>query len=120
MILVYLRVFVIGGIICLSGQLLINTTKLTTAKILVMFLLIGAFLEVIGLYKYLVAFGQTGATVPITGFGSLLARGAINGAQNNGLIGALSGGLESIALCLSTVIFLGFIAGLISKSKTKK
>ncbi|MDR0751919.1 MAG: SpoVA/SpoVAEb family sporulation membrane protein [Christensenellaceae bacterium] len=120
MFLIYLRIFVVGGVICLCGQVILNTTKITTAKILVLFLLLGAILEVSGLYKYIIAFGKTGATVPITGFGSLLARGAIENASKHGIIGAVSGGLESITLCLSTAVFLGFIAGLITKSKTKK
>ena len=84
MIVDYLKVFLVGGIICLIGQVLINTTKMTSARILVGFLLTGVLLETVGVYKYIREWGQAGATVPIMGFGSNLAKGAIKGTIENG------------------------------------
>lgn len=119
MFLDYLQVFVVGGIICVLGQILINYTKMTSARILVIFLLVGVLLETIGVYKYIEQFGKAGATVPIVGFGSGLAKGAIKGALSEGIIGAIKGGLEGVAAGLAGVIFIAFIVGLIAKPKTK-
>ena len=119
MIIDYLKVFLVGGTICLIGQVLINTTKMTSARILVGFLLTGVVLETIGVYKYIKEFGGAGATVPIVGFGSNLARGAIDGTLENGLLGAITGGIEAVAGGIAGVIFISFIVGLISTSKTK-
>ena len=119
MIIDYLKVFLVGGTICLIGQVLINTTKMTSARILVGFLLTGVVLETIGVYKYIKEFGGAGATVPIVGFGSNLARGAIEGTLENGLIGAITGGIEAVAGGIAGVIFISFIVGLIATSKTK-
>lgn len=115
----YLKVFVTGGTICLIAQLLINLTKLTSTRILVLFLLTGVVLEVLGVYKYIKEFGKCGATIPILGFGSSLARGAIEAASDKGILGAISGGHENVVAGLSSVIFFSFIAGLFAKSKTK-
>lgn len=119
MIIDYLKVFLVGGIICLIGQVLINTTKMTSARILVGFLLTGVLLETVGVYKYIREWGQAGATVPIMGFGSNLAKGAIKGTIENGLLGAITGGIEAVAGGIAGVIFISFIVGLISSSKTK-
>ena len=119
MILDYLQVFLVGGIICTIGQVFINTTKMTSARILVGFLLLGVVLETIGVFKYVKEFGMAGATVPITGFSSNLARGAIKGALENGILGAITGGIEAVAGGIAVVIFISFIVGLISSSKTK-
>lgn len=119
MIVDYLKVFLVGGIICLIGQVLINTTKMTSARILVGFLLTGVLLETVGVYKYIREWGQAGATVPIMGFGSNLAKGAIEGTIENGLLGAITGGIEAVAGGIAGVIFISFIVGLISSSKTK-
>lgn len=119
MIIDYLKVFLVGGTICLIGQVLINTTKMTSARILVGFLLTGVVLETIGVYKFIKEFGGAGATVPIVGFGSNLARGAIEGTLENGLLGAITGGIEAVAGGIAGVIFISFIVGLISTSKTK-
>ncbi|MBQ4072689.1 MAG: SpoVA/SpoVAEb family sporulation membrane protein [Clostridia bacterium] len=119
MIVDYLKVFLVGGIICLIGQVLINTTKMTSARILVGFLLTGVLLETVGVYKYIREWGQAGATVPIMGFGSNLAKGAIKGTIENGLLGAITGGIEAVAGGIAGVIFISFIVGLISSSKTK-
>lgn len=115
----YLKVFAIGGIVCLIGQILINTTKLTSSRILVIFLLLGVVLESVGLFDPIKEFAKAGITIPIVGFGSNLAKGAIEGAQNNGLLGALIGGVQNSGAGLSAAIFIGFIVALIAKSHTK-
>lgn len=119
MFLDYLQVFVVGGIICILGQLLINFTKITSSRILVVFLLLGVLLETIGIFKYIKDFGGAGVTVPIIGFGSNLAKGAIEGALEDGLIGALTGGVKSASAGLGAAIFVGFVVAIFSKSKTK-
>ena len=118
--LTYLKVFLIGGIICLMGQILIIRTKLTSSRILVLFVCIGAVLEAAGLYEPLVNFGKAGATVPITGFGRSLARGAIQGVKEMGFLGAFSGGLTATAAGITCAVVSAFIMGLIFNSKTKK
>lgn len=119
MLLDYLQVFLVGGLFCVIGQLIINTTKVTSSRILVGFLLSGAFLETIGIYKYIEEFGQAGATVPIIGFGSGLAKGAIEGTLRDGMLGAVTGGIEAVAAGIAGVIFFAFLVGLIAKSRTK-
>lgn len=119
MILTYLKVFAVGGMICLIGQLLINLTKMTSAKILVTFLLLGVLLEAIGLFDAIKEFAKAGITIPITGFGSTLAKGAIEGVKNEGLLGALTGGMKAAAAGLSSAIFFGFLISLIFKARTK-
>lgn len=116
----YLQVFVTGGIICLIGQLLINKTNMTSARILVIFLVLGVVLEISGLFKYIEEFGKAGATVPIMGFGSSLAKGALEGVKKDGILGAISGGMSAVSGGLSASIFFGFIFAMIFKSKTKE
>lgn len=118
--LTYLKVFVSGGIVCMLGQILINKTNMTSARILVIYLLSGVVLEVCGLFDYLKKFGGSGFTVPIMGFGSSLAKGALKGAKEAGILGAVGGGMEAVAVGLSAAIFFGFLFSLIFKSKTKK
>ena len=117
--LTYLKVFAVGGGICVLGQILINLTKMTPARILVTFLLIGVVLEAVGVFKYVKDFAQAGATIPILGFGSNLAKGAIDGAKEAGLFGALTGGVKAASAGLSGAIFIGFVIALVSKSKSK-
>lgn len=117
--LTYLTVFAVGGFICLIGQILINLTKLTSARILVIFLLAGVFLEAIGVFGYLKDFANAGVTIPILGFGSNLAKGAIEGARTSGLFGALTGGVKAAAAGLAGAIFIGFVVALISKARSK-
>ncbi len=119
MFITYLNVFVVGGLICTLGQILINKSKMTTARILVMFLLMGVILEAVGVFKYLVEFGHAGATIPIVGFGSVLAKGAIEGAREGNLIKALTAGFSNASVGFVSVIILGFIASLIFKPKSK-
>lgn len=115
-----LKCFVTGGIICVIGQILIDKTKLTPARILVAFVTTGAILGGLGIYKYLVNFAGAGATVPLTGFGYNLAKGAIKGVKETGLIGAFTGGVTASAGGIAAAIFFGYIASLISKPKMKK
>lgn len=115
-----LKCFVVGGIICIIGQILIDKTKLTPAKILVIFVTAGTILGGLGIYQYLVDFAGAGATVPLTGFGYNLAKGAIEGVQQNGLIGAFTGGVKSAAGGIAAAVFFGYLASLISKPKMKK
>lgn len=115
-----LKAFITGGIICIIGQILIDKTKLTPARILVTFVTLGAILGGLGWYKYLIDFAGCGATVPLTGFGSLLAKGTISEVQTTGLIGAFTGGIKAAAGGISAAIFFGYIASLVSKPKIKK
>ncbi len=115
-----LRAFLVGGAICLVGQILIDKTKLTPARILVIFVTLGAILGGLGVYQYLVDFAGAGATVPLTGFGNLLAKGAIKKAETDGLLGAFTGGTAAAAGGIAAAVFFGYIASLISKPKMKK
>jgi len=115
-----LKAFVLGGIICIIGQILIDKTKLTPARILVAYVTVGAILGGLGWYKYLVSWGGCGATVPLTGFGYNLAKGAIKGVKESGIIGAFTGGIKAAAGGIAAAIFFGYIASLISKPKMKK
>ncbi len=118
--LTYLKVFAVGGLVCMLGQILINKTKMSSARILVLYMLIGAVLEVTGAFEPLKQFAGSGVTIPIMGFGSNLAKGAIEGAKQKGMLGAITGGLSSVAAGLTVVIVCGFIFGLISRSRSKK
>ena len=118
--MILFRCFIVGGIICVIGQILIDKTKLTPARILVAYVTLGVILGGLGWYKYLIDFAGCGATVPLTGFGNLLAKGAISEVQSNGLIGAFTGGIKSAAGGIAAAIFFGYIASLVSKPKIKK
>ncbi len=115
----FIKAFCVGGIICASAQVLINLTKLTSGKILVYFLLFGVFLQSIGVYQYIVDFAGAGATVPISGFGYLLAKGAMEGAQK-GLFDAITGGITSASMGLASAILFGYLFALIFSPKSKK
>lgn len=115
-----LRCFIVGGLICVVGQILIDKTKLTSARILVAFVTLGAILGGLGIYQYLIDFAGCGATVPLTGFGANLAKGAIEGAQNQGLLGAFIGGVKNSAGGIAAAVFFGYIASLHAKPKIKK
>ena len=118
-LLTYIKVFCVGGLICVLAQLLINYTKITSGKILVYFLLAGVFLQAVGLYEYIVKFADCGATVPISGFGYLLAKGAMDGAKK-GLFDAITGGLTAATMGIASAIIFGYIFACIFKSKSKK
>ena len=115
-----LKCFVVGGLICVVGQILIDKTKLTPARILVIFVTSGAILGGLGIYKYIVDFAGAGATVPLTGFGYNLAKGAIEGVKESGLVGAFTGGVKASAGGIAAAVFFGYLASLISKPKIKK
>ena len=115
-----LYAFLIGGSLCLIGQILIDKTKLTPARILVMYVTVGAVLGGLGIYQYLVDFAGSGATVPLTGFGYNLAKGAKEAVDQYGFVGAFIGGTKAAAGGISAAIFFGYIASLISKPKMKK
>ena len=97
MLMEYIKAFVVGGLICVIGQIFIDRTKLTPARILVGFVVSGVILSALGLYEPLVDFAGAGATVPLSGFGHLLAKGVRNAVADNGLLGALTGGLTAAA-----------------------
>lgn len=115
-----LKAFILGGIICVIGQVLIDKTKLTPARILVAYVTTGCILGGLGIYKYLINWAGCGATVPLTGFGNLLAKGAIEEVKSNGLIGAITGGTKAAAGGIAAAVFFGYIASLVSKPKIKK
>ncbi len=118
-ILMLIKVFVVGGAICTIAQLLINYTKITSGKILVCFLLAGIFLRAVGLYQYIVDFAGAGATVPISGFGYLLADGAIKGAKIS-LFKGLTGGITAAAMGITAAVVFGYLFSIIFKSRSKK
>lgn len=115
----FLKAFAVGGLICMIAQAVINFTDLTAGKILVIFMLSGVVLQGLGLYQYLVDFAGSGATVPISGFGYLLANGAIRGAQK-GLFGAVTGALSSASAGISAAIIFAVLVSFVFKSKSKK
>lgn len=115
----FLKAFIVGGLICVVGQILIDLTKLTPARILVLFVTLGVFLTAIGIYEPLVNFAGAGATVPLTGFGYTMAKGTLELVREKGFLGALSGGLSSGAAGISAAIFFGYIAALVSKPGDK-
>lgn len=116
----YIMAFIIGGLICTIGQIIMDTTKLNPAHILVIFLTTGVILTAIGVYQPLVDIGGAGATVPLPGFGYTLAKGAIKGARENGLIGSFTGGIQAAAGGVAAAIFFGYIMSVIFNPKTKK
>ena len=115
-----IKAFAIGGLICVIGQILIDKTKLTSARILVIFVTVGVILGGLGIYEKLVEFAGAGATVPLTGFGNLLAKGAIQKVQQDGFIGAFTGGTAAAAGGIAAAVFFGYIASLVAKPKIKK
>lgn len=120
MLLTYLKVFLVGGIICLIGQILIIKTKITSARILVIFLVAGVVLEGLGLYDPIVDFGKAGATVPIVGFGRTLAKGVIKEVSSKGILGIFTGGLTATSAGIASAIIFSYIFALIFSSHTKK
>ena len=116
----YLYVFLIGGAICLIGQILVIRTNLTPSRILLCFLLAGTFLQGIGVYETIFNFAGAGISVPIIGFGALLSRGAIEAVHADGIMGAFTGGIAATAGGLTAAIFFGFIMALLFRSRTKK
>ena len=115
----YAKAFLVGGILCVIGQILIDRTKLTPARILVGYVTAGVILSAVGIYQPLADWAGAGATVPLTGFGHLLAKGVKNAVAEQGLLGALTGGVTSAAGGITAAIFFGFLVALVGKSKPK-
>lgn len=118
--LMFLKAFLVGGGICLIGQIIINFTHLTNGKILVLFLVAGAILEGFGLYSPIIEFAGAGASVPISGFGCALVKGAVKSAHTDGVYGALKGGLAACATGVSVAIVAGYLVSVVFKPRTKK
>ncbi len=115
----YVKAFLVGGALCLIGQILIDKTKLTPARILVSYVVMGVILSAIGVYEPLVEFAGAGATVPLTGFGHTLAKGVKEAIQEKGFLGILTGGLKATAGGITAAIFCGLLVSLIFKDKDK-
>ena len=115
----YLKAFVIGGLICVIGQILIDKTMLTPARILVAYVVAGVFLSAVGLYQYLVDFAGAGATVPLSGFGYSLAKGVKEAVQEDGFIGIFTGGLKATTGGITAAVIFGLIVSLIFRPKDK-
>jgi len=115
----YIRAFAVGGLICVLGQLLIDRTRLTPARIMVMFVVSGVVLGAAGLYKPLAEFAGAGATVPLCGFGNLLAEGVRKAVDENGLLGALTGGLTAGAAGITAAMGCGLLAAALTKPGDK-
>lgn len=115
-----LKAFIVGGLICVIGQILMDKTKLTSARILVVFVTTGVILGGLGIYKYLLEFAGCGASVPLTGFGNLLAKGTIDAISEKGFLGIFTGGVTAAAGGIAAAVFFGYIASLVSKPKIKK
>lgn len=115
----YIKCFVVGGLICVVGQILLDRTKLTNGKIMVLFLVVGTFLGAIGVYEPIVQFAGAGATIPISGFGYALAQGVIEEVTASGFLGAFSGGIQATASGITVAIVFGYLAALIANPKSK-
>ena len=115
----YLKAFLVGGTLCLIGQIFIDKTKLTPARILVSYVVIGVFLGAIGIYKPFAEFAGAGATVPLTGFGFSLAKGVKEAVQEQGFLGIFTGGLKSCAGGIAAAVFSGLVVSLIFRTKDK-
>lgn len=115
----YMNAFLVGGILCLIGQILIDKTKLTPARILVSYVVAGVILGAFGMYGKLVEFAGAGASVPLTGFGYILAKGVKEAVETDGLLGVFTGGLKSAAGGITAAIVAGLISSLVFKAKDK-
>lgn len=115
----YVKAFVVGGLLCVVGQVLIDRTKLTPARILVLFVTLGVALTAIGVYEPLVEFAGAGATVPLTGFGYTMAKGTQEAIKEKGVLGVLTGGVSAGAAGIAAAVFFGYIAALVSKPGDK-
>ncbi len=116
----YLYVFLIGGFVCMLGQILVIRTNMTTSRILVSFVLLGVILEATTAYDYIYSVAQAGVSVPIVGFGASLAKGAISAVRTKGVLGIFTGGLEATAGGIAAAVIFAFIFSLIFRAKTKK
>ncbi len=117
--MIFLKAFVVGGLICVIGQLLIDLTKLTPAKILVMFVCIGVVLGGLGIYQHLIDFAGAGATVPLTGFGAALAKGVKEAVQKDGFLGVVAGPFQACAVGVTVAMLSGLTVAIVCKPKDK-
>lgn len=117
--MIFLKAFLIGGIICVIGQLLIDLTKLTPARILVSFVVLGVLLGALGLYQPIVEFAGAGATVPLTGFGNMLVQGTQKAIREKGALGILTGPLSSASVGITVAMLSGLVVALVTKPKSK-
>ena len=115
----YIKALIVGGLLCVIGQVLIDKTKLTPARILVSYVVIGVFLGAVGLYDKLLDFAGAGAAVPLTGFGNTLAKGVREAVNESGFLGIFTGGLKATAGGIAAAVFFGLLMGLIFKPKDK-
>lgn len=119
MFMEYLKVFITGGLICTVGQILIDKTKLTAARILVIFVTLGVIFTAIGIYKPIVEYGKAGATVPISGFGYSLANGVMEEVKEKGFMGIFTGGVKATSAGIAAAIVFGYLGALFAKPKLK-
>lgn len=115
----YFKAFLVGGLFCALGQILIDKTKLTPARILVSYVVAGVFLSAVGLYGYIADFAGAGATVPLTGFGHTLAKGVREAIDQDGILGVFTGGLKSTAGGITAAIVAGLVVSFLFKAKDK-
>lgn len=116
----YLQAFLCGGVLCAIGQLLIDKTQLTPARILTGYVVAGVLLQAVGVYQYVVDWGGAGATVPLTGFGYCLAKGVAKAVAEKGILGALTGGLTATAGGIAAAVFFGVLMAILFKPKDKR
>ena len=116
----YLQAFLCGGVLCAIGQLLIDKTQLTPARILTGYVVVGVLLQAVGVYQYVVEWGGAGATVPLTGFGYCLAKGVAKAVAEKGILGAFTGGLTATAGGVAAAVFFGVLMAIIFKPKDKR
>ena len=119
MLLTYIKVFIVGGIICLIAQIMMDYFKMQTPYVMVTYVSLGAVLTFLGLYEPIVKFGEAGATVPIIGFGYSLAKGVIKGIESDGFLGIFTGGITATAGGVAAAIFYGYIISVIFNPKAK-
>lgn len=117
--MVFVKAFIVGGLFCVLGQILMDNTKLMPARILVIFVCLGVVLGGLGLYKPIIEFAGAGATVPLPGFGHVLAEGVIKDVEEIGLLGVFTGGLKAAAGGLTSAIFFGYFASILFNPKAK-
>lgn len=115
----YVKAFVVGGLFCVIGQILVDKTKLTAARVLTSYVVAGVILGGIGIYQPLVDWAGAGATVPLTGFGNVLAKGVKEAVDKNGILGAFTGGFTSAAAGITAAVFFGLLITLIFRSKDR-
>ena len=117
--MMFIKAFIVGGLICVIGQLLIDYTKMTPARILVLFVCVGVLLGGLGIYQKLIDFAGAGATVPLTGFGAALAKGVKEAIQKDGFLGVITGGFQACAAGVTVAMLSGLVVALICRPKDK-